>query len=106
MAARYAIEHAKDFVDVIVHLTKQAAEKIQSALRDETANHLLEIASAAIAAGIVLTIAITGPGSLVALPAELFTEAVGLPFLLMFYHEDVLNFITGKAYSVSYVSNY
>jgi hypothetical protein len=106
LAVRYAIEHAKDFVDVIVHLTEQAREKIQAVLRDETAGHLLEISMAAISAGIVLTVAVTGPGSLVALPAEIFAEAVGLPFLLTFYHEDVLNFVTGQAYTVSFVSSY
>ncbi len=106
MAIRYAITSTKDFVDVIVHLTKQAAEKIQAALRDEANNHLLEIAMAAISAGIVITVALTGPASLVALPAEIITEAVALPLLLAFYHEDVLNFITGQAYTVSFVSSY
>lgn len=35
---------------------------------------------------------------------EIFAEAASLPILLVFYHDDISNFVAGKAYEVSYIS--
>ncbi|RUS93311.1 hypothetical protein DSM106972_096670 [Dulcicalothrix desertica PCC 7102] len=99
-AAHYIVEHAREIVQVTVNLTREGIERINAALRDETNSHLLEIASAAVAAGVVFTIAVSGPGSLFTVPMELVAEAATLPLLLVFYHDDVSNFIAGQAYEV------
>lgn len=103
-AAHYAVEYGKEAVKVIAHVTWEGLKRIDAALKDAVNSHLLEIAFAAISAGIVITVAITGPASLVAVPFEIVAEAASLPILLMFYHDDVSNFIAGKAYQIIDVS--
>ncbi|NJO41327.1 MAG: hypothetical protein HC769_13045 [Cyanobacteria bacterium CRU_2_1] len=102
-AVRYVIEHGEEFVKVIVHATQEVIQMIENTLREATDKHLTEIALAAIAAGMVITAAIVGPAAVAVLPVETVAEAVGLPFLLLFHHEDLLNFIAGKAYVVSII---
>jgi hypothetical protein len=99
----YVIEHRQEFIEVIVHATQEVIQEIKNTLRKATDEHLTDIALAAIAAGIVITAAMAGPAALAAVPIEVAAEAVGLPFLLFFYHDDLLNFIAGKAYEVSIV---
>lgn len=101
-AAHYIIEHTEGFVQVAVKVTREGIERINAALKDATNEHLFQIVSAAVAAGVVLTIAISGPAGIFAVPLEFVLEAATLPILLVFYHDDVLNFVTGKAYELSY----
>lgn len=103
-AAHYIVEHTKEIVQVTVNVTRKGLEDIKAALNKATDTHLLQITSAAIAAGLVLTVAISGPASILAVPMEIVAEAATLPFLLVFYHDDVSNFIAGKAYEVSDIS--
>ena len=103
-AANYIVEHVKEIVKVTINVTRKGLEDIKAALNKATDTHLFEITSAAIAAGLVLTVAISGPASILALPMEIVIEAATLPLLLVFYHNDVSNFISGQAYEVSYIS--
>jgi hypothetical protein len=100
LALRYVIEHVSKFVNVVITATQQELQKIKAKLKGTVDDHLLQIAESALAAGVIITIAISGPFSPLIVAPELVAEALILPFLLIAYHQDLLNFVAGKAYEI------